>query len=176
MKRPHAACRALVVLGCLCPFITPAAVHQPARGSMDFGRGVVFNVEDDRLAVLSHELITPADPTNPAGPAVRWFGQARADLLDGVLRGEQQIRRPGAGGDKVEVRAQLQPLLRFEPAPGDPAGTTVQVHVDMVVAGQFDIPTFLFGPAGQGLNQFDATLRMRNVSNNSDGLVDARYN
>ena len=175
MKRPHAACRALLLLGSLLPLAAPAAVNAPARGFMDFGRGLVFNVADDQLAVISRELIAPADPANPAGPSIRWFGQSRADLIDGVLGGEQQIRRPGAGGDAVEVRAHLQPIVKFEPVPGVPAGTVIQVHVDMVVAGQFDIPTFLFGPAGRGVNRFDATLRMRNVSNNSGTLVDARY-
>jgi hypothetical protein len=176
MKRPHAVYRALVLLGSLSPLLAAAAVNAPASGFLDFGRGVAFGAEDDRLAVISREFITPADPANPAGPSIRFFGHARADLVDGVLRGEQQIRRPNPAGDSAEVRARLLPLLTFEPTASVPAGTVIQVHVDMVVSGQFEIPNFLFGPSGQASNGFDATLRMRNVSNNSGTLVDARYN
>ena len=120
------------------------------------------------------ERFFPADPSNSSGQVIRWFGKVLADVKDGVIKGEQDIRRPLARGDQSEVTGRLSPLITIEPKPGVPPGT-IQVPLDLVVSGQFEIPSFLFGPAGSARNTFDARLAMRNVSSNSSTLVSASY-
>lgn len=172
MKRHFPTLRVLILVTLLGPVATQAA---PVTGIIDFGRtGLVVGAEDDDFVFLSEERFFPADVTNPAGPVVRFFGKVLADVEDGVIKGEQDMRRPFIRGDQSEVTGRLSPLLTIEPKPGVPPGT-IQIPLDLVVTGQFEIPSFLFGPTGSARNTFDATLRMRNVSSNSGTLVSARY-
>ena len=148
MKRHFLTLRVLILFSLLAPVATQAA---PVTGIIDFGRGFLVGAEDEDFVFLSETRLFPADVSNPAGPVVQWSGTVLADLEDGVIKGEQRIRRPLAGGDQSEVTGRLSPLITIEPNPGTPPGT-IQVPLDLVVSGQFEIPSFLFGPTGSARN------------------------